>query len=345
MKKKQRTAMQTTERKGLFQVHGTVIGIDGKELSGAKVVIWWQHIRNRRQLATGKTSEEGDYCLSFHPPDDAPGQVLVVVEVCSARLAAPLESLPTAAQPDLQIDLEAQPRDRSEFATLLRTIKALLDNLSLLDVMESAEHHDISFLAQELGKSAEQIMRVVVAARLEAAFDIPASVFYAFVQQRIPAALPSPLLEASQGFALIDALVRRVGSLIFGLAPDVQKRTLETAVNQNIIGPQVASQISDFVNRLQAQRTTNILDQSFLVGKATLSQLLDMANLAKDKHQVFAQALVNNTQSMRQFWKTLGDGKHGFTAAESSAVQRTLEVGAFVKTPPPLVEALLEGFS
>ena len=333
------------EQKGLFQVHGSVLGIDGKELPRAKVIVSWQHIRNRTQLATGKTSAEGRYCLSFHPPDDAPGQVLVVVEVHSTRLDAPLESLPIAAQPDLQIDLEAQPRDSSEFASLLRAIKPLLDKLSLLDVVESAEHHDISFLAQELSKSAEQIMCIVVAARLEAAFDIPASAFYAFVQQRIPGVLPSPLLDASQGFALIDALVRHVGSLIFGLAPDVQKRALETAVNQNIIGPQVASQISDFVNRLQTQRTTNVLDQPFLVGKATLSQLLAMAQLAENKHQVFAQALVNNTQSMRQFWKTLGDGEHGFTAAEASAVQRTLEVGAFVKNHPPLTEALLKGFS
>ncbi len=102
-----------------------------------------------------------------------------------SRFDVPPESLPTAAQPDLPIDLEAQPRDGSDFATLVRAIKPLLDNLSFLDVVESGQHHDISFLAQEPGKSAEQIMRVVVAARLEAAFDIPTADFYAFVQQRV----------------------------------------------------------------------------------------------------------------------------------------------------------------
>ncbi len=197
----------------------------------------------------------------------------------------------------------------------------MLDNLSLLDVVESEEHHDISFLAKETGKSTEQIMRVVVSARLEAAFGIPAAAFYAFIRQRVPAALPSSLLEASQGFTLIDALVHRIGSLIFTLAPDVQKRTLETAVKQNLVGPQLAAQIPDLVNKLQAQRTTDVLGQPYLVGKTTLGQLLDTAQLAKSKQQTFAEALVNNTQSMRNFWRALGDGKHGLTAAEASAVQ------------------------
>ena len=49
------------------------------------------------------------------------------------------------------------------------------------------------------------------------------------------------------------------------------------------------------------------------------------------KQQAFAQALATNTQSMRNFWRTLGDGQHGLTAAEASAIERTLSVGAFVK--------------
>ena len=53
----------------------------------------------------------------------------------------------------------------------------------------------------------------------------------------------------------------------------------------------------------------------------------------------------DNTQSMRNFWRTLGDGKHGFTPAEASAVERTLSVGAFVKNHLPLVQILLNGFA
>ena len=48
---------------------------------------------------------------------------------------------------------------------------------------------------------------------------------------------------------------------------------------------------------------------------------------------------------MRNFWRTLGDGQHGLTAAEASAIERTLSVGAFVKNYVPLVQNLVQGFS
>jgi Tc toxin complex TcA C-terminal TcB-binding domain/ABC toxin N-terminal region/Neuraminidase-like domain/Salmonella virulence plasmid 28.1kDa A protein len=328
-----------------YRVHGTVTDADGQELSYAEVTVWWQRIRERLPLATGHTSEEGHYHLSYRPLDDAPGKLLIVVEVHSAHLDVPLESPLTPAQPDLQIDLAARPPDQSEFSALLRSIIPLLEGLSLLDVVENDEHQDISFLAQETGSSKEQIMRVVVADRLQAAYDIPAAAFYAFLRLGVPAALPSPLLEASQGFTLIDSLVRRIGSLIFALTPEVQKRTLETAVQQQLVSQRLAEQIPAILEALQSLRTTDVLQQPYQVGKTTLGQLLDVAKLDKSKQEMFAKALVSNTQSMRNFWRTLGDGKHGFTLAEASAVQRTLEVGAFVKNHLPLVQVLLHGFT
>ena len=118
----------------------------------------------------------------------------------------------------LEIDLSFEPPDQSEWATLVRSIEPLLDGLTLSELVENSTHQDISFLAQELGKSTEAVMRVAVSARLEAAFKIPAPAFYAFLRQRVPAALPSPLLDASQNFTLIAPLVQSIASLIFGLS-------------------------------------------------------------------------------------------------------------------------------
>ena len=137
------------EKPPQYVVHGTVKDAKGRELSNAKVVLLWKRIRSRRILESGNTSEEGTYRISYIPPDDAPEPLLIVVEVSSPHLKAPLESQATAAQPDLQIDLEDQPDDRSEFAMLVRAIEPLLDDLLLIDVVESSQHHDISFLVQE----------------------------------------------------------------------------------------------------------------------------------------------------------------------------------------------------
>jgi hypothetical protein len=302
-------------------------------------------MRKRVQLAKGRTSEEGGYRIRYRLPEDILGQVLIVIEVRSKRHRVLLESPLTPVQPDLHIDLAAEPRDSSEFATLLRMIKAYLDHIPLLDVVEDAEHHDVSFLAQETGKSTEQIMCIVIAARLEAAYSVPADVFYAFLRQRIPATLPIPLLDASQDFTLIDALVARVGSLIFSLSADLQSRALTGAVNANLIGQQFKAQIAKLVSRLQVLHTSNVLSQPYLIGKATLGQLLDLSAIPRPKQKTFAQALVQNKQSMRNFWRTLGDGEHGFTAAEASAIERALSVGAFVKNHVPLLQILLQRFA
>ena len=50
----------------------------------------------------------------------------------------------------------------------------------------------------------EAAFNIPAATFLEAAFDIPAAAFYAFLRQRVPAALPTPLLEATQGFTLVS---------------------------------------------------------------------------------------------------------------------------------------------
>src|SRR6267143_1268845 len=117
----------------------------------------------------------------------------------------------------------------------------------------------------------------------------------------------------------------------------------EPAAGQGV--PQFAAQIPELLGQLQALHTSNLLNQPYLIGKATLSQLLDLTTVPQAKQQAFAQALAQNSQSMRNFWRTLGDGQHGFTAAEASAIERTLSVGAFVKNHVPLVQILLQRFT
>ena len=330
---------------GVYRISGTVRGRSGEGLRDARVVVWWQQIRDREELAGGTTSASGSYDLRYRVPGNAPQPLLVIVEAVSAQLDAPLLSPLTKAQPTLAIDLAFEAPDQSEWARLVRSIEPLLEGLTLSELVEDSTHQDISFLAHELGQSTEVLMRVAVAARLGTAFKIPAPAFYAFLRQQVPAALPSPLLDASQNFTLIAPLVQSIGSLIFGLTAENQTQTLTGAVALDYIGPQFTKQISQLVSDMQALHTTDLLSQPYLVGSATLSQLLVVAGLTRAKQQTFAQALVTNTQTMRNFWRTLGDGQHGFTAAEASAIERTLSIGAFVKNFVPLIQSLIASFA
>jgi hypothetical protein len=126
----------------------------------------------------------------------------------------------------LDIDLNFETPDQSEWTLLVRSIEPSLDGLKLSDLVENSTNQDISFLATQVGKSTEVVMRAAVSARLDTAFKIPAAAFYAFLRQQVPATLPSPLLDASQNFTLIDTLGQNIGSLIFGLSAQVQTRSL-----------------------------------------------------------------------------------------------------------------------
>jgi hypothetical protein len=328
-----------------YSVHGMITGVEGQEISYAEVILSLLRIREPRILASGRANEEGHYHLSSKLPDDVPGRLLLVVEARSDKLDEPLRSAPVEAKPDLEIDLQAAPKDDSELAGLLRAVDPLLDGMKLADIVESSEHHDIAFLAQETSKSNEQIMQLAVAARLQEAYTVPAGAFYAFLRQRVPSSLPASLLDASQNFTLIDPLVQHVAQLIFNLDASVQTRSLQAAVDNKFIGQAFQKQIPDIVASLQSHRQTSALNQPYLAGKTTLGQLLDQAQLPAAKQQAFAKALQENTQTMAKFWATLGDGQHGFTSAEVDSVQQTLELGAFVKNQVPLISALQKAFA
>ncbi len=327
-----------------YAVHGTVTGKEGRPVPHAHVFVWRKLIRDRVELAAGDTNEHGEYRLRYRPEDHCE-RLLVEVEARSEEFDEPLRSNVVPAQAELQIDLRLETPDTSEWATLTAAMRPALEGLKLSSLVENDDHQDVSFLALELGKSVETVMNVLVSARLEAAFGVAAPAFYAFVRQRVPSAIPTPLLEASANFTLIDALVHRIGSLVLALAPQVQTQAIIRAIALDLIGPQYTPQIPELVAALQSQRSTDLLNQPYLVGKATLAQLLSVAQIPAANQQTFAQALSSNTQSMRNFWRTLGDGNHGFSAAEASAIERTLSLGAFVKNDIALVQSLMQGFS
>ena len=138
--------------------------------------------------------------MNYGPPADPPAKVLIVVDAHGANLHTPVESPLLEASPDLQVDLRAEVGDQSEYATLVAAINPMLDNLEMTDLVESDEHQDLSFLARELNRTTEDIARVTIAARLEAAFDVPAPAFYAFLRLRVPSGMPESAARCDRSF-------------------------------------------------------------------------------------------------------------------------------------------------
>jgi hypothetical protein len=220
--------MQRHERS--FRISGRVLNSQNREASDAVVRVLWQRLRGAVQLAEVHADEEGRYEAHYRVPDDAPGKVLIVVEASGGGLRDVLRSALTKAADGLVINLTEQPEDTSAYAMLLGAITPLLEHVPITALVEDDAHHDLTFLSQETGRSAEQIMQLCVSARLAEAHGIAAPCFYAFLVQRIPANLPRSLLDASQEFSLIDALLAQVAQLIANQQAETQLAALKSAI-------------------------------------------------------------------------------------------------------------------
>ncbi len=133
-------------------IHGRVTDARGKGIPDAEVIVWWKRLRTQVQVATGRTSDDGNYRLGYEIPRDAPAQPLVFVEARSHSLAAPLTSDWIAVAPGLAVNLQATAPANSEYTAILTAMTPLLGNVPVTDLVESRDLHDLTYL--ERGKDA-----------------------------------------------------------------------------------------------------------------------------------------------------------------------------------------------
>src|SRR6516225_10090521 len=96
--------------RSLYEIKGTVRGHGGAPARRAHVILWWRHIRARKQLADSRTSDDGRYHLRYELPKEQPQPVLIQVEAESEGLT-PVMSALREALPALEIDLDFEPQD------------------------------------------------------------------------------------------------------------------------------------------------------------------------------------------------------------------------------------------
>lgn len=327
------------------EISGQVTGRDGRPVHGAQVVVSWQHLRNRQELASAESSAQGRYRTRFVRPADAVDPVLVVVEASSKDLKHPLVSPLTALQPVLTIDLYSEAPDTSEYTALVKRIEPLLTGVKIRELVEDDQNHDFTFLATELATTPNAISRLVISACLESEYHVSGAAFYAFLRQRVPSTLPNPLLPSTADAKTIATTVTTVAGLIFSLTASVQQSTLNSAVTSNQISPRFQAQISELVTQLQSHASATMVGQPFLGGQSTLAALLTVAGLDAAEQETFAGLLAKNTEPLPTFLAGLSSAGSGLTAAQVTALQQTFQVGALVQYYAPLLALLVPKFA
>lgn len=331
-----------------YIIRGSVRDVNGEGVSGLTIQVFEKTLRQEQLLVTGQTGAGGLYNVSYRPPKVEGSKLFnIVVKALNQQSTVWLESpVIFGAQPVEQVDLMdgggvyAGP---SAFEAIMAAIQPSLDSLPIGQLVETADHPDITFVAGDSGQDPEHIMELVVSHLLFQTTALPPEAFYAFLRQNLPTTVPKSLLAASDKFTKIDVLLHNTLAGIAALTPDVQETALDHALQRNVIPLKLKAQEDQILQQLQTLRVSSTLEQPYLTGKVSLQTMLSLSVLPDTLYNQFAQLYLNSGGTSHMFWQTLGK-QPGFTPDVVADLRLTLGAGSLVKNHPPVVTFLKQGF-
>ncbi len=256
-------------------------------------------------------AKDGSYAISYTPPPDNAGPVDIRVAVLSGDAMVETEpsgaSILTNAGPlevvDFTVATAAQP-PRSDFERIEADLKPLLGSRNIADLTEGDGRYDVSMLAAQSGYPSEQVAALVQAHQMERDTKIPAPVFYALLDQGLPANR--------------DALLRS------------HARTRSDALAAAVARGAVPKQIGD-------KKIEDYLPDFATANAAPLQPLLGRILNANDLNALVTR-YVKQGQDPAAFWKLLeADPTWASRAAD---LKFTVQLGALTNNNSALVAAL-----
>lgn len=183
-----REMLSTTSQKPNI-VYGTVLGPKNKPLSNLVVRVYDKNMRTYEFLGEATTDNKGYYKVTwFH------GQLKgknrkgadLAIKIFSTEKKAELYRLPMDevrfnASPMEEINVafaHGMARETIEFDFLVNEISYLSERVPIIDLQESKEHQDITFLSKELEVPTDKIEHLVVAYRLSKSTKVEPGFFY-----------------------------------------------------------------------------------------------------------------------------------------------------------------------
>ena len=345
---------------------GQIVDASHRPLSGLVVSVFWPRFRDDRMLGEGRSGDRGEFSIKLSWPDDMPNdaRVFVVVyrsipktdsasptPVTEQRKTKPDGSpsdvtpwlirtapLPIGELTDLLLRASSEAKDTH--SQLLERARTALGGLDLRELREDADFSDVSLLAEELGTHVDGAMHLVMASRVADRLNLPVAAV-AVLMSDAASGIPPSLLDASDGFKLIDALTDLVADAVATVAPDVAIKALNAAVEAARVpsslggetSEKIAAQLRTIGDRIQ-------LERPFLVGKTPLGALLSAGGLEERRHVRFLDYWRANLGETERFWEALAADGSGFKAAEVERLKRSFDLGALVKNHLPMLEAV-----
>jgi len=284
-------------------VFGKITDASGHRLSNLKVEIYNINMRSWQPLANTFTNKEGKYELNWsHEQLSGRGrkQVDIAVKVFTKEKNSELYKssmdevrFNASSREEINITIrQALPKEVIEYDYLVREATFLAGNVSIFQLQENNEHHDVTFLSKELEVPAYKIEHLIVAHRLHNLSKIDAAFFYGLfrkntllhnnLNKNLNARLSIGIGEDDQTLLYDAALIdhKKIETDINTAATEmiVSAATAKNVKRYLAILSRYREKAEEYYKNEHSQKTINLLTNFFKEGKLQEIQKLFFEN-------------------------------------------------------------------
>lgn len=285
-----------------YKVEGSVRDINWKTITGVPIEIFEKGLREQLTLlGEGKTNKEGvysiDYTVPLHPKTSAPKETVhLIVKASIPKSEAEFLTFYNVKELT-QADFTAGDRPYegpSVFEERLELITCALGDLKILEVEESGKNKDVSFLNEETGLVKDDIMKVLLAHHISAAFKgydlLTPALVYGFLYQDSPNNLPSYLLplNLNDWNIWLELLLAELTKELVLSNTTLQETVLKKSIRENIVPVQTSLNYEKSMEQLAQIRKDYALKEALIADKIALNDLLVLTALPKDSYETVA---------------------------------------------------------
>ncbi|MEM5404426.1 neuraminidase-like domain-containing protein [Paraburkholderia unamae] len=322
-------------------VKGKLVDCDGTPIPRTKISLFSVLVRRESSLHDSTTDDAGHYRFCYKRTK--PLSLLVrAYDKDNFVIAASQPAF--QAGNDIEIDLttaaDGVVRTLSQYAALLASVNAALWGISLFDLKENKESHELTFLAKEIGVTFNQVAYLYLAQALAKQNDLRPETFFGLFAQRTPPNLSSALGKLPDA-GIDTGFETQVFNAVLNVAPTTLAKTLSSAVTANILPASYATLEAAQLARLDALRVTAVGAAAYLRGKTPLNDLLAAGTVSADVQTAFVQAYAQSSGNLGSTWKTLRANKN-LSKAQLTALKTVLSAGELLTGNLPLVEDTLQ---
>ncbi len=230
------------------------------------------------------------------------------------------------------------------FEVTEKIIQKALGSLKIEDLQETETDKQISQLSLQIGLSADEIMRHILSRLVTKSVNVGSTltpeVFYAFINQNLPADLPGDLLRGTSDWETIDHLIELTASGIVFLDDDTQLQILDNAISQNLVSQKIKINKDAIVKELQKQRNDFALTKPILVGNGNIQTLLDQSTIKKAHYSTISSVFLNNGGINSSFWEEIKTHEATIGVEAIADFTTTVESGNVSKNHLPTITFL-----